>query len=77
MESTSTYTPKVNTLTIILGTCIVTFLVVAVVLIVYLIRTRKRHRARQAAMNRKRQSAIDAKHFNGADKEQFSALNKA
>ncbi|XP_053608146.1 insulin-like growth factor-binding protein complex acid labile subunit [Plodia interpunctella] len=77
MESTSTYTPKVNTLTIILGTCIVTFLVVAVVLIVYLIRTRKRHRARQAAMNRKRQSAIDAKHINGADKEQFSALNKA
>ncbi|XP_013199779.1 protein artichoke [Amyelois transitella] len=78
MESTSaTYAPKVSTLTIILGTCILTFLVVAIALMVYLIRTRKRHRARQAAMQRKRQSATDSKHFNGVDKEQFSALNKA
>ncbi|XP_045771779.1 leucine-rich repeat-containing G-protein coupled receptor 5-like [Maniola jurtina] len=68
---------KVTSLTLILGGCIIVALLIAIALVVYLVRTRRRHRIRQAALNRKRQSAADAKNSNGAQKEQFSALNKA
>ncbi|XP_052749997.1 toll-like receptor 3 [Galleria mellonella] len=76
-ESSERYFPKVTTLTIVLCVSIIISLFVAIGLIVYLVKTRKRHRIKEAAMQRKRQSAADAKHFNGVEKEQVTALNKA
>ncbi|CAH2232000.1 jg4060 [Pararge aegeria aegeria] len=77
VEESTEGLPKVTSLTLILGGCIIVALLVAIALVVYLVRTRRRHRIRQAALNRKRQSAADAKNTNGTEKEQFSALNKA
>ncbi|KAJ0177417.1 hypothetical protein K1T71_007426 [Dendrolimus kikuchii] len=69
--------PKVTNLTLILGACIIISLLIAIALTVYLIKTRKKYRIRQAAMTRKRQSVNDIRHSNGLQKEQFSALNRA
>ncbi|XP_023944560.2 leucine-rich repeats and immunoglobulin-like domains protein sma-10 [Bicyclus anynana] len=77
MEESREGLSKVTSLTLILGGCIILALLVAIALVVYLVKTRRRHRVRQAALNRKRQSAADAKNSNGTQKEQFSALNKA
>ncbi|XP_049869498.1 protein artichoke-like isoform X2 [Pectinophora gossypiella] len=77
MLEPSTDPPKVTSLTLILGGCIIVALLVAIALSVYLVKSRRRYRVRQAAMKRKRQSALDAKNSNGMQKEQFSALNSA
>ncbi|XP_072931526.1 uncharacterized protein [Epargyreus clarus] len=68
---------NISRLTLILAGCIIVALVIAIALSVYLIRSRRRYKVRQAAMKRKRQSAIDAKNSNDIQKEQFSALNRA
>lgn len=67
---------KVSTLTLVLSACIIVSLLVAIALMTYLIKTRKKYRIRQAALNRKRQSAVDTKHSNGTEKDQFAALNR-
>ncbi|CAB3253134.1 unnamed protein product [Arctia plantaginis] len=64
---------KVNRLTIILGSCIIVGLLITLALFIYLVKTRKKYKVRQAAMKRKRQSAAD---MNNGNKEQFSTLNK-
>ncbi|KAM3959189.1 uncharacterized protein ACR2FA_006725 [Aphomia sociella] len=65
--SSENYFPKVTTLTIVLSVSILISLFVAIGLMVYLVKTRKRHRAYQ---KRKRQSGADFKHFNGAEKRE-------
>ncbi|CAH2037058.1 unnamed protein product, partial [Iphiclides podalirius] len=67
---------KVSSLTLILGGCIIAALLVAIALSVYLVRNRRRHRIRQAALNRKRQSASDVKNTNGIKNEEFASLNR-
>ncbi|CAK1547434.1 unnamed protein product [Leptosia nina] len=65
---------QISSLTLILAGCIIAALLIATALSVYLIRNRRRHRVRQAALKRKRQSALDVREANGH--EQFSALDK-
>lgn len=76
MMEPSSESPRVSSLTLILAACIIVSLLVAIALTVYLVKTRKKYRIRQAAMKRKRQSDLDLRHSNGVQKEQFSALNK-
>ncbi|CAG9584905.1 unnamed protein product [Danaus chrysippus] len=71
----STEPSKVTNLTLILGGCIIVALLIAIALFVYLVKSRRRHRIRQAALNRKSQSSSDAKNTNGLHNE-FAALNK-
>ncbi|XP_045448731.1 toll-like receptor 6, partial [Melitaea cinxia] len=68
--------PKVTSLTLILVGCILVALLIAISLFVYLVKSRRRQRIRQAALNRKRQSTSDEKNSNGLQREQFTALNK-
>ncbi|CAG4975595.1 unnamed protein product [Colias eurytheme] len=76
MIEQSTIKPsQISSLTLILAGCIIAALLIAVALTVYLIRSRRRYKVRQAALNRKRQSALDIRDTNGH--EQFAALNKA
>lgn len=58
-----------------MGGCVIVALLIAIALFVYLVKSRRRHRIRQAALNRKRQSSSDAKNTNGLHNE-FAALNK-
>ncbi|XP_068631893.1 carboxypeptidase N subunit 2-like [Battus philenor] len=67
---------KFSSLTLILAGCIIVALIIAIALSVYLVRNRRRHRIRQAALKRKRQSASDFKNSNGLQKEHFTSLNK-
>ncbi|KAJ2939746.1 hypothetical protein O0L34_g17937 [Tuta absoluta] len=76
LEPSTTQGPQVTSLTLILGSCVIVSLIVLIALAVYLIKTRRTYRVKQAALKRKRQSALDARNSNGAQKEQFSALNK-
>lgn len=69
--------PKVNSLTLILGAVVIVTLLIAIALAVYVVKTRRKHRIRQNALNRKRQDISDFNSSNGLQKEQFSALNRA
>ncbi|XP_047507233.1 toll-like receptor 3 [Pieris napi] len=75
IEPSTIKSSQISSLTLILAGCIIAALIVATALSVYLIRNRRRHNVRQAALKRKRQSALDVREANGH--EQFSALNKA
>lgn len=65
--------PQVSYITLILAACIIIALLISIALAVYLVKTRKKYRIKQAAMKRKRQSTSD---MNNGNKEQFSTLNK-
>lgn len=73
LQPSTEHVPTISRLGIILGCCVIVSLLIAIALSVYLVKSRKRYRVRQAALNRKRQSAYDARN----SKEQFKALNKA
>ncbi|VVC86564.1 unnamed protein product [Leptidea sinapis] len=75
MIESSTKSPEVSSVTLILAGAIIVSLLIAIALVVYLVKSRRRHRIRQAALNRKRQSTVDVRETNGH--EQFAALNKA
>ncbi|XP_038211932.1 toll-like receptor 3 [Zerene cesonia] len=75
IEQSTIKSSEISSLTLILAGCIIAALLIAVALTVYLIRSRRRYKVRQAALNRKRQSALDVRDANGH--EQFAALNKA
>ncbi|XP_047529921.1 leucine-rich repeats and immunoglobulin-like domains protein sma-10 [Vanessa atalanta] len=77
VEPSSDPGSKVTSLTLILAGCILVALLIAIALFIYLVKSRRRHRIRQAALNRKRQSTSDEKNTNGLQREQFTALNKA